>query len=183
MTSMPPTARGSTAGWGAWLLAVIFLVIAALIFAALYYAYPGYNHWYALIGIGIVALVFSVGSYFAEAASRQPTIQRSLAWGFFGMGFAVLLITVAIGPMYSVLGTVPALIGLVIVLAALFLTVGLMMWRVRSVARTAAREAPREAWRQEPTPSAFSYSTATSPSVPAVTPPPPPAQNSPPRSP
>ena len=183
MTTMPPVGRSSVGGWGAWVLAAIFLVIAVLIFAALYLLYPASNHWYALIGIGVIALVFSLGSYLAEAASRGPTIQRSLAWGFFGMGFAVLLITTAIGPMYSVLSVAGALIGLVVILAALFVTVGLMMWRVRSVARTAAREQPREAWREEPPKSALSYSTATSPSVPMVTPPPPPAQNTPPRSP
>jgi len=183
MTTTAPTARAPAAGWGAWLLAAIFLLIAALIFATLYYAFPASNHWYALIGIGIIALVFSLGSYFAEAASREPTIQRSLAWGFFGMGFAVLLITVGIGPMYGILTMVIALVGLVLVLAVLFITVGLMMWRVRAVQRTALREAPRESWRKEPTPSALSYSTATSASVPVVTPPPPPAQSPPPRSP
>jgi len=180
MTSMPPPAR-PVAGWGAWVLAALFLIVAALIFAALYFAYPVSNHWWALIGIGIIALFFSLGSYLAEAASREPTIQRALAWGFFGMGFAVLIITIAIGPMYGVLTTVGMLVGLAVTVAAVFIAVGLMMWRVRGVARTAAREAPREAWRQEPTPSALSYSTATSPSVPAVTPPP--AQTPPPRSP
>jgi hypothetical protein len=174
-----PPAR--VAGWGAWLLAAIFLVIAALVFAALYYALPASNHWWALLGIGIVALIFAGASYLAEAASRDPTIQRSLAWGFFGMGFAVLLLTLAVGHMYSVLSIVDELIGLVLVLIALFASVGLMMWRVRAVARTQAREAPREAWRKEPTPSALTYAAANSPAVPAVTPPP--TENSPPRSP
>ncbi len=173
--------RSPPAAWGAWVLAALFLVIAALVFAALYYALPASHHYDALLAIGVIALFFSLGSYLAEAASREPTIQRSLAWGFFGMGFAVLIATVALGPSYGTLTTVWTLVGLVIVLAALFVSVGLIMWRVRSVARTAAREAPREAWRREPTPSAFSYATATSPSVPAVTPPPP--ENPPPRSP
>jgi MFS family permease len=174
MASMP--AAGPSRGFsiGAWILAAIFLVIAVLVFAALFFAFPAHGHWDALVGIGIVALIFSLGSYLAEAASREPTIQRSLAWGFFGMGFAVLLLTFAIAPMYGTLSTVDALISLVVVLFALGLSVGLMMWRVRSVARTAAREAPREAWRREPSPSALTYSTATSPSVAAVTPPPPP---------
>ncbi len=167
-----PTGATRVAGWGAWILAALFLVIAALVFAALYFAFPGSGHWDALVGIGVVALLFSLGSYLAEAASRAPTIQRSLAWGFFGMGFAVLLLTFAIAPTYGTLSTVPALLSLVVVLAALFISVGLMMWKVRASARTAAREAPREAWRREPVPSALTYSTATSPSVPAVTPPP-----------
>jgi uncharacterized membrane protein len=167
------TARPQPAGWGAWVLAALFLIIAALVFAGLYYslANPD-NHWYGLLAIGIVALFFSLGSYLAESASREPTIQRSLAWGFFGMGFAVLLFTVGLGTMYGVTDLVGVLIGLIVVVVALFVSVGLMMWRIRSVARTRAREPPREAWRQEPTPSALSYATATSPSVPAVTPPP-----------
>jgi len=183
MTTMPTAGKPAGAGWGAWILAALFLAISVLIFAALYYAYPASNHWYALLGIGIVAVLFSLGCYLAEAASRQPTIQRSLAWGYFGMGFAVLLLTIGLGPMYGVLTTLIALIGLVVVLAALFITVGLMMWRVRAVGRTASREAPRAAWRNEPTPSALSYAAANSPSVPVVTPPPPQAQNPPPRSP
>ena len=179
---MPVAARPTPAGWGAWVLAALFLVIAGIVFAAIYYTIPAFNHFFALIAIGVVALFLSLGSYVAEAASREPTIQRSLAWGFFGMGFAILIVSIALGPMYGVFGLVTSLVGLAITLAVLFIAVGLMMWRIRAVARTAAREAPREAWRKEPTPSALSYSMATSPSVPTVTPPPP-AQNPPPRSP
>jgi MFS family permease len=181
MASMPAAPRPTPAGWGAWVLAALFLVIAGLVFTAIYYTIPQFNHYYALIAIGILALFLALGSYFAEGASREPTIQRSLAWGFFGMGFAILIVSIALGPMYGVFGLVTSLVGLAITLAVLFIAVGLMMWRIRAVARTAAREAPREAWRKEPTPSALSYSMATSPSVPAVTPPPP--QNPPPRSP
>ncbi len=183
------TDRSPPAAWGPWVLAALFLVIAGLIFGALYFAYPNDSHWYALLGIGIIAVFFALGSYLAEAASREPLIQRSLAWGFFGMGFAVLLFTVGLGHMYGVLTVVGALIGLVLVLAVLFITVGLMMWRIRAVDRTQRREAPRAAWRAEPAPSALSYAAAQSPSVPAVTPPPPPAGGSsgpagaPPRSP
>jgi hypothetical protein len=181
-TAVPGSARASPGSWGAWVLAAIFLAIAALLFTAIYYTLPYSNHYFALVAIGIVALFFSLGCYLAEAASRAPTIQRSLAWGFFGMGFAVLIVTVALGPTYGVLTGVAALVGLAVTLAALFIAVGLMMWRVRAVARTQAREAPRDAWRKEPTPSALSYSTATSPSVPAVTPPPS-SPSPPPRSP
>jgi len=175
-------ARPQPAGWAPWLLAALFLIIAGLVFAGLYYAFPQSNHWFGLLGIGIVALFFSLGSYLAEAASREPTIQRSLAWGFFGMGFAVLLFTVGLGTMYGISTLVGTLIGLIVVVVALFVSVGLMMWRIRSVARTAARQKPREAWRNEPTPSALSYATAGGPSVPEVTPPPATA-NPPPRSP
>jgi len=182
MATSQAAPRGTVAGWGAWVLAALFLVVAALIFAAIYYTLTGFNHYFALIAIGIIALFFSLGSYLAEAASRDPTIQRALAWGFFGMGFADLIVTIALGPTYGVFGTVAALVALAITIAALFIAVGLMIWRVRAVARTQAREAPREAWRQEPTPSALSYATANSASVPVVTPPPP-SDKTPPRSP
>ena len=181
MASMQAAPRPPVAGWGAWVLAALFLIIAGLIFAAIFYTLPFQNHYFALMAIGILALLFSLGSYLAEAASREPTIQRSLAWGFFGMGFAVLIVTIALGPMYGVLTMVGALVGLAVTLAVLFIAVGLMMWRIRAVARTAARETPRQSWRNEPSPSALSYSTATSPSVPAVTPPPP-GDGTPPRS-
>jgi hypothetical protein len=168
-------------GWGAWVLAALFLVIAALVLGAVYFALPSAHHYVALVVIGIVALFFALGSYLAEAASRRPLIQRSLAWGFFGLGFADLVGTMATSHLYGVLSIVDAMLGLAIVLAALFVSVGLMMWRVRAVARTVAREAPREAWSEEPTPSALSYATATSPSVPVVTPPP--AESAPPKGP
>jgi hypothetical protein len=182
MATSAPGGRATPAGWGAPILAVLFLVIAALVFAAIYYTLPQSNHYFALLTIGVLALFFSLGSYLAESASRQPTIQRSLAWGFFGMGFAVLIVSIALGPTYGVLSSVTALVGLAVTIAVLAIAVGLMMWRVRAVARTAAREAPRQSWRQEPTPSALSYSAATSPSVPAVTPPPP-SQSPPPKGP
>ena len=75
-------------------LTALFLVIAGLVFAALFVTLPGNQHFYALLAIGIVALFFSLGSYLAEALSRNPTAERSLAWGFFGIGIAVLLLAV-----------------------------------------------------------------------------------------
>ena len=182
MATVAPTSPSKAAGWGAWILAGLFLVIAALIFGAIWFEFPSSGHWYGLVYIGVIGILFALGSYLAEAASREPMIQRSLAWGFFGFGFAVLLFTIGVGNLYGVLTLVWVLLGLVVVLAVLFITVGLMMWRVRSVAATAAREAPRQAWRNEPTPSALTYAAANSPSVPAVTPPPAP-QNPPPRNP
>ncbi len=161
--------------WSGAVLTVLFLVIAALVFAAIYVTLPGTSHFYALLAIGIVALVFSLGSYMAEAASREPTAQRSLAWGFFGMGYAVLLLTIGLGPYYGVLSAVWQLWGLVIVVATLFVSVFLVAWRGRAVRATANQQIPRAAWRNEPAPSAFSYAAAKSPSVPTTAPPPPPA--------
>ncbi len=161
------------------MITALFLVVAALAFAAIYLTITADRGFWALITIGIVALVFSLGAYLMESVSRQPTAQRSLAWGFFGMGFAVLILTVALGPSYGVLSTVWMLWGLVIVLAVLIVAVALIAWRVRSVRATENLQVARTAWRTEPTASAFSYAAANSPSVPATAPPPP-ASNSPP---
>jgi MFS family permease len=171
--------------WSGAVLTVLFLVIAALIFAALYVTIPGSQHFYALLAIGIVALFFALGSYLAEAFSRSPTAQRSLAWGFFGMGFAVLFLTVGLGSTYGIVSLTWTLWGLVILVIALFITVVLIRWRGRAVRATENQQIPRAAWRNETPPSAFSYATANSPSVPTTAPPPPPPSNppSPPRSP
>ena len=184
MTTGTPTLQPVRTKWSGWLLTGLFLVVAALVFAAIYYTIPADHGFWALIAIGIVALVFAVGSYLAESFSRQPTAQRSLAWGFFGMGFAVLLLTIALGPTYGVLGVVWMLWGLVIVVSVLIVAVALMAWRVRAVRATQNQQVSRTAWRQEPAPSAFTYGAANSPSVP-VTAPPPPASGGPvpPRSP
>ena len=165
--------------WSGWLLTALFLVLAAIVFVALYVTLPGNQHFYALISIGIVALVFSVGSYLGESLSRDPTAQRSLAWGFFGMGFAVLLLTIGLGPTYGVLSTVVQLWGLALVVAVLIVAIALIAWRGRAVRATENQQVARAAWRNEPAPSAFSYSVANAPSVP-VTPGAPPSPGAPP---
>ncbi len=183
MASGTPTLQPVRTKWSGWLLTGLFLIVAALVFAAIYFTVTGDHGFWALLTIGIVALVFSLGSYLMESFSRQPTAQRSLAWGFFGMGFAVLLLTIGLGPTYGALATVWALWGLVIVVAVLIVAVALMAWRVRAVRATENQQVPRVAWRSEPAPSAFTYAAANSPSVPATAPPPPSDISPPPRSP
>jgi len=171
--------------WGGVFLTIAFVIGAALVFLLLYLAFPQSQHFWGLIWIGIVALIFALASYFAEAASREPTFQRSLAWGFFGMGFAVLFLTIGLAPSYGIsLGSWQYL-GLLLVVIALAVAVGGMVWRSRAVSNTAARQVVREEWRERPAPSAFSYAAANSPSVPvtAAPPPPPTPPASPPRSP
>jgi MFS family permease len=184
MATSSPALQPVRDKWSGAVLTALFLVIAVLVFAAVYLTLPGTQHFYALLAIGIIALFFALGSYLAESLSRSPTAQRSLAWGFFGMGFAVLFLTVGLGPYYNVLSAMWALWGLVIIVIALFVTVALIAWRGRAVRATANQQIPREAWRNETPPSAFSYAAANSPSVPTTAPPPPPgAPPSPPRSP
>ena len=170
--------------WSGALLTGLFLVLAVLVFLLLYYSFTADQHYTALLLIGVVALFFALGCYLAESLSRDPGYQRSLAWGFFGMGFAVLFLTVGLGPYYiSSISTTDQLTGLVILVAVLIVTVALIAWRVRAVRATANQQVPRAEWRSETAPSAFSYAAANSPSVPTTAPPPASPPSNPPRSP
>jgi MFS family permease len=170
MAASPPALQPVRTKWSGWLITGLFLIVAALVFAAIYLTITSDHGFWALITIGIVALVFALGSYLMESVSRQPDAQRSLAWGFFGMGFAVLILTIALGPTYGVLSTVNMLWGLASVLAVLIIAVALIAWRIRAVRATENQQVSRTAWREEPAPSAFSYAAGNAPSVPATAP-------------
>lgn len=177
------TAPGSSAPsvgtkWSAALIAGLLAVAAALLFYAIYVALPQQHHYWALIAIGILALLFAFGSYLAESLSRAPVAQRSFAWGFFAMGFAVLIVSIALGTTYSVLTLFGELIALVVVILALVVAVALIAWRTRALQATQERLRKREAWQNAPTTSALDYAAAHTPSVPQV--PTAPAPNSPP---
>lgn len=180
-TTSVPALKNVAPRWGPWLLTGLFLVAAVIIFAMIYEFLPAQGHFYALLGIGVLSLFLSIGSYLAEAFSREPTAQRSLAWGFFGMGFATLFLTFGLGPQYGAISATVQLFGLLFTILALIVGVAFIGWRIRTVRSTKNREVAREAWRQEPAPSAFSYAAANSPSVPSVAPPP--SAPPPPRSP
>ena len=172
MANAPSPAAPASTRWSGVVLTAIFVVVAALLFYLIYLAFPQNQHFYGLIWIGILALIFAIASYLAESFSRDPTAQRSLAWGFFGMGFAVLFLTIGLAPSYGVpLGTWQ-LIGLLLTAIALAVSIALVAWRLRAVQSTAARETVRQEWRERPAPSAFSYAAANGPSVPATAPPP-----------
>jgi len=153
--------------WSGALLTALFVVLAAVVFLLIYYAFPANQHYLGLLVIGVVSLIFAIGCYLAESFSRDPSYQRSLAWGFFGMGFAVLFLTVGLGPYYvSGITVVEQLAGLVILIVVLIVSVALIAWRVRALRATENQQVPRAAWRSETAPSAFSYAAANSPSVP-----------------
>jgi hypothetical protein len=175
----PPGPKPVADRWSAWLLGALFVAATVILDLLLYDLLASNQHFYALLWIGIFALFFSLGCYLAESFSRRPVVQRALAWGYFGMGFAVLFLTVALGPSYSVLSATWQLFGLLLIVVALIVAVALIAWRGRALRATENREVPKEAWRVEPAPSAFSYAAANSPSVPEAAPPP----TSPPRSP
>lgn len=184
MATTTPSLQPVRDRWSGLVLTVLFLVIAAVLFTAIYLSLPGQQHYWALITIGILSLIFALASYLLESASREPTAQRSLAWGFFGMGFAVLFLTVGLAPTYGLMTAALALYSFVVILAVLLVTVALIAWRGRAVRATENQQVSRASWRNEPAPSAFSYATANSPSTPATAPPPPaPSPPPPPRSP
>ncbi|HXW67888.1 MAG TPA: hypothetical protein VEL82_08465 [Thermoplasmata archaeon] len=176
--SSPPAASGTR--WSPWVLTALFLVIGAILFYLVYLAFPANQHFDGLLWIGILSLIFAVVCYLAESISRDPAAQRSLAWAFFGLGFAVLFLTLGLAPYYGVsLGTWQ-LVGLLFTTIALAVAIALIGWRIRAVRAEPQREAQREAWRERPAPSAFSYAAANSPSVPATAPPPPGSHSRPP---
>ena len=188
MTGPPTAMQPVRTRWSGPLLTALFLILAVVIFALLYLVFTQNQHYVGLLAIGVVSLFFALGSYLAESLSRDPSYQRSLAWCFFGMGFAVLFFTVGLGPYYNIISTILALEGLIVLIVVMIVTVALIAWRVRAVRATENLQVPRTQWRSEAAPSAFSYAAANSPSVPTTAPPPatsPPANppSTPPRSP
>jgi hypothetical protein len=181
MVSSPGSMQPVKGRWSAIVLTALFLAVGVILFTLIYLSFPANQHFTALITIGILSLVFAVLCYLAESLSRDPVSQRSLAWGFFGMGFTVLLLTIGLGPYYGVLSPFAQLYGLLFTILALAVALALITWRTRSLRATANLEAARGAWRNEPTPSAFSYAAAQSPSVPGtVQPSSPPGSSTPP---
>jgi len=180
MATPTPATPPTRTRWSGLVLTVLFLVIAAVLFYLIYIAFPASQHFYGLLWIGILALVFAIVCYFAESFSRDPSAQRSLAWGFFGMGFAVLFLSIGLAPSYGISLGDWQLIGLLLTAIALAVSIALIGWRLRAVQSTATREAVREQWKERPAPSAFSYAAANSPSVPATAPGPSPPASTPP---
>jgi MFS family permease len=176
--SAPSTPRR----WAGLVLGLLLLAAAAILFYLVYAAFPAHDHFGGLLAIGILSLFFALGSYFAEAFSREPVTQRALAWAFFGLGFAVLFLSIAIAPTYGALTAFWQLTGLLLTLVVLIVAVALISWRTAALQRTEKRMVARSAWDEEPAPSAFSYATAKSPDAPVVpvTPPSPPVGSAPP---
>jgi site-specific recombinase len=160
--------------WSAPLLGGLFVAVSVIVDLLLYYSFPADHYFWALLGIGIFSLLFALIAALAQSLSRQPIVQRALSWGYLGLGFAVLFLTVALGPSYGALTVTGELIGLLLLVVALAVAVALVSWRGRALRSTENREVARAAWRQEPTQSAFTYATAGSPSVPEASPPVPP---------
>jgi hypothetical protein len=166
-TPTPPAPTGSKVA--AWVVAAILLVVGVLLFYGIYLVVT--NHFYALLTIGIVAVVFALVAYLAESISRQPSVQRAAAWGFYGMGFAVLLLTIGLNP-GTTLTAGWQITGLIIVLVLLAASIAGVGWRYRSTASEQSRQTERTTWESKSPPSAFSYTTGGPTNPPVPTPPP-----------
>ena len=156
MTTSAPGGRGGMVGA---LFVGAFAIIAAVLFAAIYLALPESSHFYSLVGIGILALVFALGAYLAQALTPDPAIARALSWGFAGLGFALLIGTLLLNP-GAVLSTVGQLLLLVMVGLILLGTLAGAAWRFRTVATETARQERRVGWQTNPPPSALDYKAA-----------------------
>jgi hypothetical protein len=151
--------------------------IAVITFVIAWLASPGQNHYGALILIGILALIYSLLTYLVRAFTIDPTPLQGAGWGFYGLGAAVLILAVVFDapPGSSIIGQ---LLGVIVVLIVLFVGFLGAAWRSRTNASDRNRAQGREAWRQQPVSSAFSYGTANPPAVGT-----PPAAGSPPSGP
>ncbi len=151
------------------LIAAILLVAAAILFIGVYLIFPQNAHAFALLLIGILGVALAVVAYLLESVSRQPTIQRGVAWGFYAFGFAVIFLTLGLNPS-GYLNLTDQVIALVVTLVVLAGSIAAIAWRYRTVAEVAPREAERAAWRNTAPTSAFDYTTAHAPSAPTTAP-------------
>ena len=147
-------------------IGALFLAVAVLLFSGLFLVIGGPFHFLALMTIGILSLVFGGASYFAQALSREPTLQRMAAWGFTAFGFAILFLTVGVVPfLYApdLLSQTAQIALLIVLILLLIAVVAVAAWRSRGHAEDAHRAAARREWASHPAPSAFSYPAAQIP--------------------
>jgi MFS family permease len=159
MAQAPETARSGIPGLAAAVLAAVLLVIAVLLFFALYLFLPQQNHFYALIAIGAAALGFALAAYLAQALSRDASAPRAVAWGFLGMGFTILIGTVAFAPNAN-LSNLERVVGLLVLFVFLAGVVVGVIWRADELAAESRRRRKREAWERRRPVSAFEYPAA-----------------------
>jgi hypothetical protein len=155
----------------------VFALIAGLLFAGVYIALPQNGHFYSLLAIGILSLVFGLGAYLAQAVAPDPMLPRALAWGFAGLGYALLFGTVLLDPT-GLLAVSGQVVVLIVLLLFLFATLIGGYWRYRAVAVDRVRLANRDGWRASTPRTALEYGAAQherdvtqSPSTPAKGPP------------
>lgn len=153
---------GRIAGWA---FVLILLVAAALLFLLVWLSVAPTSTFWALIGIGWLALLFALIAYLAQAFSRNPLVGRATGIGFAAMGFTVIGVTAGLFPDASVTSTTRILLALAMLVFLAIAVVG-VSWGARNRASVAQREAARDGWRAQPPTSAFDYASAQHPSVP-----------------
>jgi hypothetical protein len=153
----PPT--GAAAGLRA-ALGLIFLAIAALIMILIYVGLPGNDHVTALLGMGVVALVFALIAYFASSLSPTSLTGNLPWWGLSGLGFALLFLTLAFAPDANIGGFGNRILGLILTLLALAVVVASAYWMRMSKAGVAKAEQARAEWAAKPPANALDYPQA-----------------------
>jgi peptidoglycan/LPS O-acetylase OafA/YrhL len=156
MANPPASARSPVLGFA---IVGVFALVAALLFAAIFLSLPGNQHFYALVTIGILSLVFALGAYLSQALAPDPTMPRALSWGFAGLGFALLVGTILTNPA-NTLNFIAQLVTLIVVLLFVAVTLLGAYWRSRTVESARARLEQRDAWRSQTPRSALDYSAA-----------------------
>ncbi|MFI5415421.1 MAG: hypothetical protein ACHQ16_07190, partial [Candidatus Lutacidiplasmatales archaeon] len=122
-------------------------------------AVPQNNHFFSLLAVGILCLVFSLGTYIAQAAVPNPGLVRALSWGFGGAGFTVLFGTILFDS-GGILFFLEQLVAVIVVAVFLLIALGGAYWRHRALALTAVRMEQRAAWQSQPPRSALDYPAA-----------------------
>jgi hypothetical protein len=148
--------------FGAVLLAAIFGVALVLLFVVIYLVTP--VEFNALLEMGVLALILGLVAYFAQALSRDPSIQRALGWGLGAMGFFLLFADVWLGPAPPNPWTVTTKVEVTLLLVALLAIAAVLgFWRMRGLASTERRMEQRASWDHRPPVSAFDYATGKAP--------------------
>ena len=164
-SSAPEATAGRVAGA---VLVVLFLALAALVFVGIFLLVTTPHQFWALFAIGLVALVFAIGAYFAQAFAREPTLMRAVAYGFGAFGFGVLFLTTLLFPfLYSGIISLSLEVDLLILLVLFAIVpVGFALMGARNRASEVRRAEARQQWRASTPPSAFSYAAAQPPAAP-----------------
>jgi MFS family permease len=158
-----PTARTSS---GAIVATIALAAASALLFVLIWFTVHGAHHDLALATIGIISLVFALVSTISRAFTRGGAALKSLAWGYAGLGFALLIGSLVLAGSMSAIGVGLELAGLVIVVVLIAIVAFLGVWGAGSARMTQQREMRRAAWQASNPRSAFDYTTAR-PNVPA----------------
>ena len=143
----------------------IVVVVSALIFVLIWLGASPSSAFYALIEIGIVALVFSLAAYLSQAVVTPSLVARAGTWAYLAMGFTVVFVTIGAYPDGSVSTTTRIYLAFPFLILFAIAVLGIW-WRSGQRAAEQHRTEERKAWQSQPTASAFDYAAAQRPSVP-----------------